>query len=184
MEKIGLLTREKLVEEVKGKIKGAKGYFFIGFNKVEAFPLNNLRNSLRSLGAQIFVTKNSLFKMAFAESDKAAGMPQGRDLSDLLDTETGVVFVYDKDIVKACKALVEFSKENEFLKLKGAVIEDKKISSKEVSALAKLPSMEALLSVALSAIASPLTGFLNGLNQVILKFLWTVEEIKKKKERK
>ncbi|MFH1505165.1 MAG: 50S ribosomal protein L10 [Candidatus Omnitrophota bacterium] len=175
MEKIGLLTRENIVSQVKQKIEGSRGYFFVGFNKIEAFAFNNLRNSLIDVGAQVFVTKNSLFKRAFIELGKEG-------LNDFFEAETGIIFAYDEDVVKACKTLTDFSKENEFLKIKGAFVENKKITAKEVSALAKLPSREALLGMALSVMVSPLTGFLNSLNQIILKFVWVVKEIKKKKE--
>jgi len=50
--------------------------------------------------------------------------------------------------------------------------------------LAKLPSKEVLLGMAVSALAAPLSGFANVLNQVILKFVWAIEEIKKTKDKK
>ncbi len=172
MKKVGLLTRERIIEELTGKIKDSRGYFFVGFNKVCAFPLNILRNNLRNYQAQIFVTKNSLFKRALV----AAGHPE--DLNEFLDTETGVVFIYGDDAVGVCKVLVDFAKETETLNLKGGVLEEKKLHGKELVSLSKLPSREALLGMAVSAIAAPLTSFLNSMNQVILKFIWVVEEIK------
>ena len=174
MQKVGLLTRERIVDQVKEKIKDAQGYFFIGFSKVNAFALNNLRNDLKGVGAQIFVAKNSLFKKAL----EAQGVQK---TEDLLSTETGAVFVSDKDVVDTCKVLVDFSKENEALVLKGGIIQGDKITSKDVVALAKLPPREVLLGIAVSTLAAPLSGFVNSLNQIILKFVWAIEEIKKKK---
>jgi len=174
MEKVGLLTRERIVNQVEEKIKDTQGYFFIGFNKINAFALNNLRNDLKGAGAQIFVAKNSLFKRAL----EAQGV---KEVEDLLSTETGAVFVFDKDVVGACKVLVDFSKENEAMALKGGVIQGDKITSKDVMALAKLPPKEILLGIAVSTLAAPLSGFVNSLNQIILKFVWAIEEIKKKK---
>lgn len=176
MEKIGLLVREKIVGEIKDRISQSQGYFFIDFNKVAAFSVNNLRNDLKSSGANIFVTKNSLFKKALKESGY-------EELSGLLEAETGIVFAQDKGIVEACKVLVDFSKENETLKIKGAIINDKKVETKDLIAMSKLPSREVLLQMAVSGIASPLTGFMNALNQIILKFVWVVQEIKNKKEK-
>jgi len=172
MEKIGLLTRETIVEELKQKAKEAEGCFFIGFNKVDAFSFNHLRNSLKTSKAQVFVAKNSLFKRAFQELER-------QNAESFLEAETGIVFVYDKDIVRPCKILADFSKETEGLRLKGGVIKGKEISSKELGTLAKLPSKEVLLGWAVSAIASPITGFLACANQIILKFVWVLEEIKK-----
>jgi len=175
--RVGLITREKIVEEFKEKAKDIQGCLFVGFSKVGAFAVNSLRNDLKNAGARIFVTKNSLFKKAIKDLD-------WQDVDEFFDSETGAVFIYDEDIVKSCKALVDFTKENESLSLKGGLIKDKKITAKEIDFLAKLPSRDILLGQAVSAIASPLTGFLSSLNQIILKFVWVVEEIKKTKDKK
>jgi len=176
-KKIGLLTRERIVDELKQGIKSTEGCFFINFSKVGAFPFNELRNNLRESGARIFVAKNSLFERALKELGWS-------DVDNLVEAETGVVIVNDEDVVKACKVLVDFAKENEFLQLKGGVIKDKRISSKELKTIAKLPSREILIGRVVSSFASPLSGFLNALNQIILKFVWVIEEIKKIKQEK
>lgn len=175
VKKIGLLTRERIVEEIKQGVKDAEGCFFIGFNKVGAFSFNELRNNLRDSGNRIFVAKNSLFKRALDELG-------WEDVNSLLETETGIVIIKEDDVVKACKILVEFTKDTEALQLKGGVIKDKRISPKELGLLAKLPSREVLIGTVVSTFASPLRGFLNTLNQMILKFVWVIEEIKKAKE--
>ena len=172
---IGLLTRKRIVTDLKEELGNSQGYFFIGFNKVPAFSLNVLRNNLRNSGAHIFVTKNSLFTLAFEDLKYP-------DANAFLGAETGVVLLPSGNIVKTCKILVDFSKETETFVLKGGIINDKMISPKGLDELAKLPNKEVLLGMAVSAIASPLTGFLSALNQIILKFMWTIDEIKKKKE--
>lgn len=175
MKKIGLIVREKIIEEIKAGVKDTTGCFFVDFNKVGAFPYNVLRNNLKGAGARVFVAKNSLFRKVFKELE-------WENLGGFLEGETGVVFVYDKDVVKACKILVEFSKQKEILKLiKGGFVGKQKITSEQVSNLSKLPAKEVLLAMALRGLTSPLTGFMGALSQIILKFVWTIEEIKKKK---
>ncbi len=176
MKKIGLLTREKMIGEVKTRLKDTQGCFFITFNKIGAFPLNILRNDLKNTQASIFVTKNSLLRRAFEQL-------KCPDLNEFVTSETGLIFAYGEDVAGVCKTLVDFAKENEALELKGGVINDKKISSQELKNIAKLPSREILLGMVVSGIASPITGFLNSLNQIILKFVWVVEEIKKTKDK-
>ncbi len=172
MKKIGLLIREKIVTEIKERVNASQGTLFIGFNKIGAFPFNELRNNLRDSGANIFVAKNSLLKKALEELGWA-------DINQLLDKETGLVFIKDKDVVKACKIIVDFAKESDALHLKGGQIQDKSVDKKELTAIAKLPSKDVVLGMAVSALAAPLTGFVSSLNQIILKFVWTVEAIKK-----
>jgi large subunit ribosomal protein L10 len=175
MKRIGLLTREKIVEEIQKRLEEAEACFFVNFSKVDAFSLNLLRNDLRKNNASLFVSKDTLFRRAFQNCGY-------QDLNGLLENETGIVFVYDKDIVKASKIVVDFSKEHENFKIKGGFLGKDKITSEQLAAIAKLPSKEVILAMATSAIASPLTGFLVTLNNIILQFLWLIEEIKKKKE--
>ncbi|RKY33975.1 MAG: 50S ribosomal protein L10 [Candidatus Omnitrophota bacterium] len=174
-KKVGLLFRERIVEEIKTKISQSQGYLFIGFNKLKAFAFNQLRNELRKTNAIIFVSKNSLIKRALQEINVD-------DFNGFLKDSTGLVFIFDEDIVKVCKILVNFSKENEnSMILKGGYLKEKRIEESQILELAKLPPRDILLGMAVMSLASPLTGFLNSLNQVILKFVWVVEELKKKK---
>lgn len=174
IKNLGQLTRKQIVQDLKTRASEAEGCFFVGFNRVGAFSFNQLRNNLTKAGAKILVTKNSLFKRAFEDL-------KWQNCDDLLDKETGAVLVYDKDIVKTCKILVEFAKETETLEVKGATIKDKKIDAKEVKAMAKLPAKEVLLAMVVSGLAAPISGFASCLNQVVLKFLWVVSEIQKTK---
>lgn len=174
MKKIGLLVREKIIEELKERVSNAEGCFFIGFNKIEASSFSDLRNNLKPLGAYVFITKNSLFKRALEEL-------KWKEINNFFEGETGVVLINDKDVATPCKILVDFAKETEILKLKGGVIKEKSLSPKEMVTLAMLPPKDILLSMVVSSLASPLTGFLSSLNQIILKFVWVIEEIKKKK---
>ena len=174
MKRVGLLVREQIVDEIIERTKEAEACFFINFSKIGAFPMNTVRNDLVGAGATVFVAKNSLVKRAFGDLEIS-------DADEFLAEETGVVFVHDKDIVKAAKVLVDFSKENENFQVKGGLLKGEKFDANAFNALAKLPPKEVLLGMALGAMASPLTGFLTSLNQVILKFVWVVEEIKKTK---
>ena len=177
MKKIGLLVRETIVDQVKQKAQDSNACIFLDFSKLPAFSVNLLRNDLADAGANMFVAKNTLLKKSFEDMGYS-------EFDELLDKETAVVFVQDIDVVKPCKILFDFSKENENLKLKGGFLKEKKISAKDVDAMAKLPSKEVLLGMAVRGIASPLSGFLSCLNQVITKFVWVIEDIKKKKEQR
>lgn len=171
---VGLAIRENIIEQIQKRINSSSVYFFVGFNNVKSSALSKLRNELRVVDSYVFVAKNSLIHKAVEDLKL-------KNLKDYLQGETGIISVYNEDIVKPCKAIVEFTKENETFIIKGGIIEGRKISREELEALAKLPSREVLLGQALSGLASPLTGFLACLNQIILKFVWVAEEIKKVK---
>ncbi|MDD5584420.1 MAG: 50S ribosomal protein L10 [Candidatus Omnitrophica bacterium] len=176
MKKIGLLTREKISQEIKDGLSKSEACVFISFKKTKAFPVNKVRNSLKTAHAKLFVAKNTLLAKAFKEAND-------QDVSSLIEGETGIVFAYDKDVVGACKVLVDFSKENETLKLRGGFLKDKKMTADQLQELVKLPPKEVLVGMVVNGFAAPLTGFMATLNQVVVQLLWTLEEIKKKKEK-
>jgi len=173
MTKVGLLYRERIIDDIKKNYESADALLFFEFSKVTAFAFNKLRNSLRREDAVVFVTKNSLFEKSLSSLNL--------DSKPFLEGATALVFMNGPDIVKIAKIIVEFSKEHEGLKVKGGFIGEKVLASADIESLSKLPSREVLLAMAVSGIASPLTGFLSVMNQVILKFLWTVEAIQKSK---
>ncbi len=175
-EKVGLLIRKKLEEKIEENVKTSFACLFVGFSKLRASQMNVLRGELRKSNSALHVFKNSLIKRAFSNLKKEID-------KSFLEGLTGLVFVQSADIAKVCKLLVDFSKETESaLYLKGGFLEEKKLTKEEVLELAKLPSYEVLVGMAINVFISPLTGFLASLNQIVLKFLWLVEEIKKKKE--
>jgi len=175
-ERIGLLIRKKLIEEIEKNLKVSSACLFVGFSKIKASQMNVLRGELRSSNSALRIFKNSLIKRAFTNLKKE--IDEG-----FLEGLTGLVFVQGTDIAKVCKLLVDFSKETEnAFYLKGGFLEERRLTKEEILELAKLPSYEVLVGMAINTFISPLTGFLASINQIILKFLWLVEEIKKKKE--
>jgi len=175
MKRLGLVCRERMVEEIKEGYADAKACLFVGFNKLNAFSLNLLRNNLRKINVCILLSKNTMIKKALESIGKD-------DVDGFLKESTSLVFIYGEDIVKPFKTLVDFSTENEgTLVLKGGYLQEKKLDKNDIVNIAKLPSREVFLGIVVSAIASPLTGFLAALNQIPQRFLWVIEEIKKKK---
>ena len=174
MKKVGLLYREKLIEQVVDNWRQAQACIFISFDKVTALAFNQLRTKLRNDSTSILVSKNSLTRRALGEVNIS-------DADDLLKGATGMVIVKGEELPKVCKTIIEFSKENTGLVLKGGYMGEKKLDQADLVNLSSLPSREVLLAQAIMTMAMPLTGFVATMNNIILKFVWLVEEIKNKK---
>lgn len=174
MKKVGLLYREKLIEQLINNWQEAQACIFIGFDNVTALAFNKLRAELRKDSTSILVSKNSLTRRALGEVNIS-------DADDLLKGSTGIVVVKGEELPKVCKTIIEFSKENTGLILKGGYMGEKKLDQAVLVSLSKLPPREILLAQAIMTMAMPLTGFVAIMNNVILKFVWLVEEIKNKK---
>ena len=98
----------------------------------------------------------------------------------LVDGAVGVS-LSGEDIIATCKALVDFTKVHEKLKLKGAYLDGKNISPARIKELASLPTRDVLIAQVVGGIKSPITGFVNVLGGVLRKFLYCLDAIKAKK---
>lgn len=172
MIKTGRFYRERLIQLLKNESAQTDSYFFVNFKGLNASQLNILRASLKKKKARLIVSKNRLFKKAF-DSQKL-------ETCEFLKAETGIIYSLG-DIVEVTKTLFDFNKENEKFEIKGGLINQEKLERKTLESISKLPARGVLIGMAVNCIALPLTSLVNSLNQIMLKFIWAIEEIKKKK---
>ncbi|MEZ5893969.1 MAG: 50S ribosomal protein L10 [Parvularculaceae bacterium] len=108
--------------------------------------MEGLRGALRKSGANMKIVKNRLAKIAIA------GKPAEK-LQPLFQGPTAIAF--SEDPVAAAKAVKEFAKNNEKLKILGGVMGVEVMDAKGVDALASMPSREELIGSIILAITSP-----------------------------
>jgi large subunit ribosomal protein L10 len=89
---------------------------------------------------------------------------------------------YGNDPVALAKALSDFAKSNEALKILGGVLDGKRLDEADVKALASLPSREVLVAKMLGSMQSPLSGFVRTLNEVPASFARTLAAIRDQKQ--
>ena len=123
--------------------------------------VTKLRKQLRDANVEIRVIKNSILSRAA----KAAGL---EGLDEVFTGPTAVAFS-NEDVVAPAKIIDEFSKEAKALEIKGGIIEGKVSTLEEVTALAKLPSREGLLSMLLSVLQAPVRNVAYAINAVAEK---------------
>ena len=72
----------------------------------------------------------------------------------------------NEDYLEPSKTIYEFTKNNEYYKIKGGVVEGKVMTAEEIITLAKLPSKETLLSMLAGALLANISKFAVALDQV------------------
>jgi len=137
--------KEKLVAELREKIKGANALYYTDFTGLNVKRMTDLRRRLRRAGVEYVVIKNSLALRAVNESGLVAQPIKG---------PTGVVVA--KDAIAAAKVLADFAKANDQRPtVKGGVYEGAVIDQAMVSKLATMPTRDEALSM--------FAGYLNSL---------------------
>lgn len=137
--------KEKFVDDVTAELEKSAGVLFVDFTGMDVEEQTDFRVKMREANVRYQVVKNTLMLRAL----QATGV---EDASAILKgTPTGVVYGYD-DPIAAAKIAVEFKKNNEKLKLKGAVLELKTLDAKGAEGLAKMPGRQEMLAELLGLI--------------------------------
>lgn len=173
MKKIGLLVKEISGNRIKEKLKESQSVFIIGYSGLSGPDLSVLRQGLTAQKARLFVVKNSVARRSL----KDAGLDE---LSKRIDGPSAFIFINEEPI-GVSRLLCDFSKTHEQLKLEAGFLKDRILEKKDIEALAKLPSKDALRALVVSALNSPLSGLVIVLNQTLRKFVYCIDQIKQKK---
>ena len=156
-EKI-LAQKEKEVEELSEKIKAAKIVLLTDYRGISVESVTGLRAELRKSNSEYKVIKNNITRRALAKCEYEG-------LEDLLVGPTAVV-MNNEDYLEAAKTIYNFSKDNDFYKIKGGIIEGKVMTAEEIIALAKLPSKETLIGMLAGALLGNISKLAVALNEV------------------
>ena len=156
-----IAKKAAIVEEVTEKFKTAASVVIVDYRGLTVDEVTKLRKQLRDANVEIRVIKNSILSRAA----KAAGL---EGLDEVFTGPTAVAFS-NEDVVAPAKIIDEFSKEAKALEIKGGIIEGKVSTLEEVTALAKLPSREGLLSMLLSVLQAPVCNVAYAINAVAEK---------------
>ncbi|PIP20278.1 MAG: 50S ribosomal protein L10 [Candidatus Omnitrophica bacterium CG23_combo_of_CG06-09_8_20_14_all_40_11] len=173
MKKLGSLFRETLENNIKKQLKESDSIFIIRYSKLSSPDLTTLRQSLRGTNATLFVAKNSITRRALADAKL-------EDLIKFVEGPCGLVFAKG-EAVDATRALYNFYRKHEQLKLECGLLKDRFLDKKDIETLACLPGKEVLRAQFVMTLNSPISGFVRVLKQTLTKFVYCLDQIKNKK---
>lgn len=150
--------KKEEVSKLADKMKEAKLILLTDYRGINVEDVTTLRADLRKGNAEYKVIKNNITKRALAEC-KIEG------LEEQLEGPTAVI-MSSEDYLEPLKAIYNFSKDNDYYKIKGGVIDGKVMTTEELITLAKLPSKETLLSMLAGALLANIQKFAVALDQV------------------
>ncbi len=149
--------KTSIAAEVMSWLRQSPFLIIIDYQGMGVSAFSELRNRLRSVKASCHVVKNSLLRIVA----KDLGQP---DCSDILTGQTAIVFG-DEDICAAAKILKNFAAEFQKPTLRGAILDNAKLSAEQVEALADLPSKDSLRAQLLGLLNTPAGSLVRLLNE-------------------
>ncbi len=149
--------KANIVSDLSEKLSKSPFMLVTDYQRMKVEQFSELRNRLSPAGAEVRVVKNSFLKRALKDS----GLP---DVGDQLTGQTAVV-LGESDVAPIAKILKTFAAEFKIAALKIGIVDKSILSTKDVEALAELPSREVLLAQLLGLLLSPMTGLARLLNE-------------------
>ncbi len=169
---LNLEEKKAIIAEVGGQIADAQAVVIAEYRGLEAGQMTQLRVKTRQSGVYFRVVKNSLVRRAVADTP----------FEGLAKYMVGpLAYGIGSDPVVTAKVLHEFAKTNDKFVIKVGAIGDSIMSSKDVAALAALPSREELLSKLLGTMQAPIAKFVQTLNEVPTRFVRGLASVRDKK---
>ncbi|MDD5455635.1 MAG: 50S ribosomal protein L10 [Candidatus Margulisbacteria bacterium] len=171
-------SKVQVVDELKDKIKNNNYIYFLEYQGLNVEQMTGLRALLKENSSELKIYKNTFSLRALHEARQEAG----EEVKKILTGSTALIFS-TVDPVKPAKILMDFIKQNDAAKMKGALIQNKFLDTASVKTLSTLPSKEVLIAKLLMLMNSPITGFVNVLQGNLRKFVYAVNAVKEAKEK-
>ena len=146
------------VSELAEKIKTAKLVLLADYRGVNVEDITSIRANLRKTNSEYKVIKNNITRRALKECGYEG-------LDELLEGPTAVLLGYE-DYLEPSKVIYKYTKDHDFYKIKGGIIDGKIVSAEEIITLAKLPSREVLIGKLAGALLGTISKLAVALDQV------------------
>lgn len=153
-----LKQKQEEVSKLAEKLKEAKVILLTDYRGINVEDVTKLRAELRGVNTEYKVIKNNIIKRALDANGE-------NGLDDLLEGPTALI-IGTEDYLEPSKIIYNFSKNNDFYKIKGGIIDGKVMTAEEIITLAKLPSRQELLAKLAGALLGNITKLAVAINQV------------------
>ena len=153
-----LKQKEEEVKALAEKFKDAKLVLLTDYRGINVSDDTKLRNDIRNANAEYKIIKNNIVKRALNANGE-------NGLDSLLEGPTAVI-MSNEDYLEPSKVIYNFTKGNDFYKIKGGIIDGKVMTAEEIITLAKLPSRETLIAQLAGALLGNVTKLAVALDQV------------------
>jgi large subunit ribosomal protein L10 len=148
--------KQNLTKEYLARLNASPFFIVVNYQGLKVGPITELRKRLNKAGAEIHVVKNSIFRLAAKEAGVA-------ELNGSLDGQVAVV-TGQRDVSSAAKVVKTFNSEFDKLKIRFGYLNNNRLESSDLIALADLPSIEVLRGKFLGVLQAPATKLVALLN--------------------
>jgi len=147
--------KQYISQEYLRRLNASPFFIVVDYQGLKVGPITELRKRLAKVGAELHVVKNSLFRLAVKE----AGIADLAALGGMLAAVTG-----PREISAAAKVLKTFAAEFDKPKVRFGYLNNLRIETAAILALADLPPLEILRAQLLGLLNTPASRLVRLLN--------------------
>ena len=140
--------KQTVIDDLKSQLTGAAVVVVAHNNGLTVADASEIRRQMRAGGARYRVTKNTLARLAFADT-------RFQGLTGMLKGPTALAT--SSDPVGAAKVAVDFARKNEKFVILGGALGEKTLDAAGIEGLAKLPSLDELCARLVGLLQAPAT---------------------------
>lgn len=141
--------KEKLVAQYEAWIKDSEAIYLAEYSGLDMPAVDDLRAKVREAGGEFHIMKNRLGKLAFESA--------GYTIPDEYLVGTTAVGLAFEDAPGVAKALADFAKAGDTVKIKGGFLDGELVSVDVINRLATLPPLPVMRSQLLALFNTPAT---------------------------
>jgi len=165
--------KQQIIKDLEEKLSTHKAVIIVGFHGVDSDSLFDLRGRLKKENCSLSVAKKTLLEKVLEKMGEKEILDKVKEIK----TQLALIFSVRDEIVPS-KICYQFSKENENLKILGAILGKEFLAKEKVIELASLPSREELLPRLLGTLKNPISGFVGVLRGNLNSLVYILSRIK------
>ena len=151
--------KSAVIDEIAAQITESEAVYAVDYRGISVAQAAELRGKLRDADATLRIVKNTL-------TIRAADQAGTENLKLLLTGPTALTFARG-DAALAAKAVFDYARSTGLLPFKGGVLNGEALSPEQVQSIARLPARDVLNAQFVNIVASPLTGLVTSLSNLI-----------------
>jgi large subunit ribosomal protein L10 len=162
-----------VIEEIAAQINESEAVYAVDYRGITVAQAAELRGKLREADATLRIVKNTLTIRAADE----AGMEA---LKPMLEGPTALTFARG-DAAAAAKAVFDYARTTGLLPFKGGTLNGAALAPEQVQSIARLPTRDVLNAQFVNIVASPLTGLVTSLSNLISGLARQLQQVAEQK---
>jgi large subunit ribosomal protein L10 len=161
--------KQLLLDEIKEKIEGSKGFVALNYQNFTSARAREFRDRMAEVGGEFEVVR----KRVFIKAAESVGIQID---AKTLQGHVGIVFAHE-DTTPVIKGSVKFGEDNDkAVTVLGGHIDGAVCTAEDVEAIAKLPNLQEMRAQLLAILEAPMAQTARVLHAVLASVLYCLEE--------